>query len=164
MKAAFVTDVETVEVKEIERPVISDTEVLIRAKTVGVCGSDLHLFRGTHPFRHAPAILGHEIAGEVVETGSAVTKFKVGDRVTVEPQVGCGTCEMCRRGFVSLCADKKVPGTTKWIGAFSEYFNAEERITYPLSDEISYETGRLRSRWQWRFTRSTTRVPNRARW
>lgn len=143
MKAAFVTDVETVEVKEIERPVISDTEVLIRAKTVGVCGSDLHLFRGTHPFRHAPAILGHEIAGEVVETGSAVTKFKVGDRVTVEPQVGCGTCEMCRRGFVSLCADKKVPGTAKWIGAFSEYFNAEERITYPLSDEISYETGTL---------------------
>ena len=119
MKAAFVTDVEKVEVKEIEKPVITDTEVLIKAKTVGVCGSDLHLFRGTHPFRHAPAILGHEIAGEVVEVGSRVTKFKPGDRVTVEPQVGCGHCEMCEKGYISLCPGKKVPGTPKWIGAFA---------------------------------------------
>lgn len=143
MKAAFVTDIETVEVKEIERPSISDTEVLIRAKTVGVCGSDLHLFRGTHPFRHAPAILGHEIAGDVVEVGKKVTRFRPGDRVTVEPQVGCGTCEMCRRGYVSLCPDKKVPGTPKWIGAFSEYFNAEESIVYKLADETDYEMGTL---------------------
>lgn len=143
MKAAFVTDVEKVEIKEIDKPVISDTEVLIKAKTVGVCGSDLHLFRGTHPFRHAPAILGHEIAGEIVKTGKKVEKFKVGDRVTVEPQVGCGTCEMCKRGYVSLCAAKKVPGTIKWIGAFSEYFNAEESIIYRLSDETSYEEGTL---------------------
>lgn len=143
MRAAFVTEVEKVEVKEIDRPVISDTEVLIKARTVGVCGSDLHLFRGTHPFRRAPAILGHEIAGEIVETGKNVQKFKVGDRVTVEPQVGCGTCEMCRRGCVSLCGEKKVPGTAKWIGAFSEYFNAEEHTLYRLSDECSYETGTL---------------------
>ena len=50
MKAAFVTGIEKVEIKEIDKPVISDTEVLIKTKTVGVCGSDLHLFRGTHPF------------------------------------------------------------------------------------------------------------------
>ena len=66
-----------------------------------------------------------------------------GDRVTVEPQVGCGTCEMCRRGYVSLCPDKKVPGTPKWIGAFSEYFNAEEAIVYKLADETDYEMGTL---------------------
>lgn len=143
MKAAFVTDVEKVEVKEIDKPVISDTEVLIRTKTVGICGSDLHLFRGTHPFRHAPAVLGHEIAGEVVEAGKLVTRFKIGDWVTVEPQVGCGTCEMCARGFVSLCAKKKVPGTPKWVGAFSEYFNAEEAVVYPLAEGISYEIGTL---------------------
>ena len=143
MKAAFVTGIETVEVKEIEKPVISDTEVLIKTKTVGVCGSDLHLFRGTHPFRHAPAILGHEIAGEVVEVGKDVTKIKAGDRVTVEPQVGCGECEMCKRGCVSLCPGKKVPGTPKWIGAFSEYFNAEEKIVYKLADKTSYEMGTL---------------------
>lgn len=143
MKSAFVTEVEKVEVKEIDKPAISDTEVLIQTKTVGICGSDLHLFRGTHPFRHAPAILGHEIAGEVVEVGKKVTKFKVGDRVTVEPQVGCGECEMCRRGYISLCSEKKVPGTPRWIGAFSEYFNAEEAVTYRLADETSYEMGTL---------------------
>lgn len=143
MKAAFVTDVEKVEVQEIDKPVISDTEVLIRTKMVGICGSDLHLFRGTHPFRHAPAILGHEIAGEVVEVGKAVTRIRVGDRVTIEPQVGCGDCEMCARGFVSLCEKKKVPGTPKWVGAFSEYFNAEEAVVYPLADSTSYEMGTL---------------------
>ena len=143
MKAAFVTDVQKVEIKEIEKPMIADTEVLIKAKTVGVCGSDLHLFRGTHPFRHAPAILGHEIAGEVVEVGSKVSKIKVGDRVTVEPQVGCGHCEMCEKGYVSLCKNKKVPGTPKWIGAFSEYFNAEEKAVYKLADSTSYEMGTL---------------------
>lgn len=143
MKAAFITGTEQVEVREIEVPEIQETEVLIKAKTVGVCGSDLHLFRGTHPFRHAPAILGHEIAGEVVKTGKAVKTIRVGDRVTVEPQVGCGVCDLCRKGLVSLCAKKKVPGTAQWNGAFSEYFNAEESVVYPLADGIRYELGTL---------------------
>ena len=143
MKAAICTGIKKVEIKEIDKPVITDTEVLIKTKTVGVCGSDLHLFKGTHPFRHAPAILGHEIAGEVVEIGSKVTKVRVGDRVTVEPQVGCGHCEFCRQGLVSLCREKKVPGTPKWIGAFSEYFPAEESIVYPIADDKSFEIGTL---------------------
>lgn len=143
MKAAFCTGVEKVEVQDIEKPMISKTEVLIKTKTVGVCGSDLHLFRGTHPFRHAPAILGHEIAGEIVEVGSNVKNLKIGDRVTVEPQVGCGKCDMCKRGLISLCKNKKVPGTPAWIGAFSEYFNAEEKICYKISDGISYELATL---------------------
>lgn len=143
MKAVYVIDKEKTEVREIERPTIKPDEVLIKARTVGVCGSDLHLFKGTHPFRHAPAILGHEIAGDIVEVGSAVTKFKVGDRVTVEPQVGCHSCEMCDKGYVSLCKGKAVPGTPKWIGTFAEYFNAKEEIVYKLNDNISYQVGSL---------------------
>lgn len=143
MKSAFVTDVEKVEIREIDTPPISGDEVLIRTKTVGVCGSDLHLFKGTHPFRHAPAILGHEIAGEIVRIGAGVTKFQVGDRVTVEPQVGCGHCEMCSCGRISLCKNKKVPGTDAWIGSFSEYFNANEKTLYKLADTVSYEMGTL---------------------
>ncbi len=72
MKAALVTDVHKVSIQEIDRPVLKDDEVLIKVKTVGVCGSDLHLFRGTHAFRKPPAILGHEIAGDVVEIGKSV--------------------------------------------------------------------------------------------
>ena len=65
MKAAVCSGIEEVEIHEIDKPVITETEVLIKTKNVGVCGSDLHLYRGTHPFRHAPATLGHVIASEV---------------------------------------------------------------------------------------------------
>ncbi|MEN6413085.1 MAG: alcohol dehydrogenase catalytic domain-containing protein [Veillonellales bacterium] len=143
MKAALVTDVKQVAIQEINRPDIQGDEVLIKVKTVGVCGSDLHLFRGTHAFRKPPAILGHEIAGEVVEIGPDVKNIKIGDRVTVEPQVGCGECEYCRQNLVNLCNNKIVPGTAKWIGVFVEYFNAPEKTIYKLNDNISFEMGTM---------------------
>jgi L-iditol 2-dehydrogenase len=143
MKAAYVVEAEKVEVKDIDVPALKDDEVLIRVKTVGVCGSDLHLFKGTHAFRKPPAVLGHEVAGDVVEIGKNVTKFKIGDRVTVEPQVGCGECEFCKQDLVNLCTGKKAPGTPSWIGTFVEYFNAPEKTVYKLNDDISYEMGTL---------------------
>lgn len=143
MKAALVTDVEKVSIDEIERPQIKDDEVLIKTKTVGVCGSDLHLFRGTHAFRKPPAILGHEIAGDVVDIGKNVRHIKVGDRVTVEPQYGCGECEFCRQGLINLCAKKVVPGTAKWIGVFVQYFNAPEKTVYKLNNSVSYKMGTM---------------------
>ena len=143
MKAAFVSDVEKVTIQEIERPKIKSDEVLIKVKTVGVCGSDLHLFRGTHAFRKPPAILGHEIAGDVIEIGPDVKNIKIGDRVTVEPQVGCGKCDLCKQGSINLCGAKVVPGTPKWIGTFVEYFNAPEKAIYKLNDSVSYEMGTL---------------------
>ncbi|WP_066315942.1 zinc-binding dehydrogenase [Bacillus sp. FJAT-29814] len=143
MKAAFVVDKNKVEIRDIDVPAIKDDEVLIKVKTVGVCGSDLHLFKGTHAFRKPPVILGHEIAGEVVEIGHNVTKFKVGDRVTVEPHVGCGECEFCIRGLVNICTNKKAPGTPGWIGTFAEYFNAPEKAVYKIEENISYEMGTL---------------------
>jgi L-iditol 2-dehydrogenase len=101
------------------------------------------LFRGTHAFRKPPAILGHEIAGDVVEIGGNVKHVKVGDRVTVEPQYGCGECDFCRRGLVNLCQKKVVPGTAKWIGVFVEYFNAPEKTVYKLNDAVSYKMGTM---------------------
>lgn len=143
MKAALVTDVEKVSIKEIEKPSIKEDEVLIRVRTVGVCGSDLHLFRGTHAFRKPPAILGHEIAGDVVEIGRGVRNIRPGDRVTVEPQYGCGECDFCRRGLVNLCSGKVVPGTARWVGAFVQYFNAPEKTVYKLDDTVSYAMGTM---------------------
>jgi L-iditol 2-dehydrogenase len=143
MKAALVTDVEKVSIEEIERPSPTEDEVLIKVRTVGVCGSDLHLFRGTHAFRKPPAILGHEIAGDVVEIGRNVKRVQVGDRVTVEPQWGCGECAFCRQDLVNLCPDKVVPGTAKWIGVFVEYFNAPEKTVYTLDDAVSYKMGTM---------------------
>lgn len=143
MKAAFVVDTNKVEIQDIDVPVIGNDEVLIKVKNVGVCGSDLHLFKGTHAFRKPPVILGHEIAGEIVEIGKGVTKFKIGDRVTVEPHIGCGECEFCQKDLVNLCLNKKAPGTPGWIGTFAEYFNAPEKTVYKIADGISYEMGTL---------------------
>ena len=143
MKAAVVTGTKCVNVQDVEVPSIKDDEVLIKVKTVGVCGSDLHLFQGTHAFRKPPAVVGHKIAGEIVKVGKYVTKFKIGDRVTVEPQIGCGKCEFCKAGRVNLCPDKAAPGTPKWIGTFVEYFNAPEKTLYKLGDNVSYEEGTL---------------------
>lgn len=143
MKAALVIETEKVEIQDVPVPELKDEDVLIKVKVAGVCGSDLHLFKGTHAFRKPPAVLGHEVAGDIVKVGAKVTKFKVGDRVTVLPQVGCGECEFCKQDLVNLCLNKKVPGTPNWIGTFVEYFNAPEETVFKLEDNISYEIGSL---------------------
>ena len=143
MKVAVITKPYEVQIQEMECPKAKSDEVLIRVVTAGICGSDLHLFKGTHAFRKLPAVLGHEVAGEIIETGSAVTRFKAGDRVTVEPQVGCGSCEQCMAGRINLCAKKAVPGTPNWIGTFADYFIAPEKTVYRLNETVSYELGTL---------------------
>ena len=143
MRAAYVVEIGKVEIREVNVPTLKDDEVLIKVKTVGVCGSDLHLFKGTHAFRKPPAVLGHEVAGDIVEIGKNVTNFKIGDRVTVEPHLGCGECEFCKTNLVNLCTSKKTPGTPSWIGTFVEYFNAPEKAVYKINDDISYEMGTL---------------------
>lgn len=143
MRAAYIVEPRKVVIKDVSVPALKDDEVLIKVKTVGVCGSDLHLFKGTHAFRKPPAILGHEVAGDIVEIGKDVLNFKIGDRVTVEPQMGCGECEFCKQDLVNLCTGKKAPGTPGWIGTFVEYFNAPEKTVYKINDNVSYEMGTL---------------------
>jgi L-iditol 2-dehydrogenase len=118
-------------------------EILIQVKTVGVCGSEVHAFHGTHPYRVAPVILGHEMAGDVVAVGDGVTRFEVGDRVVVDPQWACGECEFCSSGDLNLCPAKKVMGTLSWPGAFGEYVVAPEKSVFHLPDNLSYVQGSL---------------------
>jgi L-iditol 2-dehydrogenase len=143
MKAAFVVDKQKVEIRDIDIPKIKSDEVLIKVKTVGVCGSDLHLFRGTHPDRKPPAILGHEVAGDIIEVGDQVKNLKVGDRVTVEPQIVCGECEFCRQGLANLCVKRNNPGKPGWNGTFAEYFNAPAQVVHKIADHVSYEMATL---------------------
>lgn len=143
MRVAVVTEPYKVEIEDRPVPEVGEKDVLIKTVRVGICGSDIHLYKGTHAFRNPPAVLGHEISGEVCEVGSAVTKFKVGDRVTVEPQIPCGECEYCKSGHVNLCKNKIVPGTDKWCGTFAEYFVAPENVVYKLADSVSYDVGAL---------------------
>lgn len=144
MRSAYLESVGKLVLKEVPAPVVSrPDEVLIQVKVVGVCGSEVHAFEGTHPFRKAPVTLGHEMAGVVVETGSGVTRFRPGDRVVVDPQWSCGTCEYCRAGDINLCLSKKVLGTQVWPGAFGEYITAPEEAVFSLPAGLDFAQGSL---------------------
>ena len=111
MKAVYLTEPRKLEIREVPVPELkNDTDVLVKVHTVGVCGSDLTAWKGNHPDVKMPSIPGHEIAGEVVAAGKAVTKVKVGDRVIREPIEYCGTCYACRHGGPNVCRNLKVWG------------------------------------------------------
>lgn len=143
MRAAYITDVKQTEIREIDKPVPKKGEVLIKIESVGICGSDLHLFLGVHAFRRPPVILGHEMSGTVCELGEGVTKFGIGDRVTVNPSVSCGRCYACRRGLENICEQRKAPGTDAWIGCFAEYFPTPEETVYKIHDDVEFSRAAL---------------------
>lgn len=144
MRAALLDAQQHMTMIDADMPAVQHSDdVLIRVKTVGVCGSEVHAFYGTHPYRRAPVILGHEAAGDVVAVGTAVTHFKPGDRVVIDPQWTCGKCEYCLRGDINLCPSKKVLGTQVWPGAFGEYIVVPEETVFHLPDNLSYAQGSL---------------------
>jgi L-iditol 2-dehydrogenase len=139
MRAAVLEQPRQVSVIDVPDPVPEDG-VLIRMRAVGLCGSDVHTWRGHHPFRKPPVVLGHEGAGEVVSSGDSA--FSVGDRVAVLPALSCRDCTRCEAGEPHLCSAKRVPGGG-WPGMLSEYFVAPARVLVPLDDGIGYDEGAL---------------------
>ena len=85
-------------------------EALVRIHRVGVCGSDLHAFRGKQPFFTYPRVIGHELGVEIVAVGEPESRLAVGDRCAVEPYLHCGTCIACRRGKTNCCVQLRVLG------------------------------------------------------
>jgi 2-desacetyl-2-hydroxyethyl bacteriochlorophyllide A dehydrogenase len=142
MRAVVLTDVETIEVQDIEAPDHGPDEVLIRVGAGGICGSDIHAYRGHHPFRRPPVVMGHEAAGEVVAVGSGVTDLQPGDRVAVEPQIACMSCSLCLAGLTNLCQRARRPGFG-WGGTFAEYMMAPRRVVYRLGPDTPFELGAL---------------------
>lgn len=118
-------------------------EVKIHVHVTGICGSEVHAYHGTHPFRIPPIVSGHEFAGTVVETGKDVTVCKTGDRVTAEPHYGCGECSLCRDGKYNICEKKRVLGSGEWTGSFGEYIVVPESTVIPLPGNLSFEAGAL---------------------
>jgi len=143
MKAAYVEKPFSAGVRNIPMPEIRDNEVLIRVAYAGICGSDLHIYRGRHAYRIPPVMLGHELSGVIIKTGAAVTKYQIGDRVTVMPQVSCGKCIPCQKGHGNNCLHRIAPGTKAWQGAFSEYFPAPETTLVKIGDKLSLEWAAL---------------------
>lgn len=140
MKAVCLQAIGKLEVVETERPSINGPdEVIIQVQDVGICGSELHAFHGTHPYRKPPSVLGHEMVGTVVEIGADVNTFKPGDRVTVDPQWVCGECEWCLKGDHNLCPNKRVLGTKEWPGAFGEYIQVPASSVYAVPENLSQD-------------------------
>ncbi|GAA0486274.1 zinc-binding alcohol dehydrogenase family protein [Salinibacillus aidingensis] len=111
MKAIQVKEPGTLNVVEMEEPSLEQpNEVKIRMRAMGICGSDMHILHGQNPFATYPRVIGHEIAGEVVETGDSVTGLSVGDKVVIEPMTSCGECYACKQGRPNICESVQVYG------------------------------------------------------
>ncbi|WP_432459024.1 NAD(P)-dependent alcohol dehydrogenase [Agarivorans sp. QJM3NY_25] len=131
-----------------EIPVPKDDEVLIKVEYVGICGSDVHGFE-SGPFippkdPNQEIGLGHECAGTVAAVGHKVTKFKIGDRVNIEPGVPCGKCRFCLEGKYNICPDVDFMATQpNYRGALANYLCHPESFTYKLPDNMDTMEGAL---------------------
>ena len=132
--------------EERDRPAPDDDEVLVRTRSVGICGSDVHYYEHGRIGDYvvdSPLILGHESAGEVVAVGENVDESRVGERVTLEPGVPCRRCEHCARGEYNLCADVTFMATPPDDGAFAEYVAWPADFAYALPENVSLDEGAL---------------------
>lgn len=131
------------EVREIEKPIPRDHELLIRVLGAGICGTDLHIRAGEWLCGKIPIVIGHEFSGEIAEIGGMVKGFKKGERVVVEAIIStCGYCEDCMTGQRHLCASKKGLGTD-CDGAYAEYVAVDASLAHKLPEGISPEEGAL---------------------
>ncbi|MBO4377225.1 MAG: alcohol dehydrogenase catalytic domain-containing protein [Lachnospiraceae bacterium] len=118
-------------------------EVKLRIKACGICGSDVAGYQGLTGRRLEPMIMGHEFCGEVVECAEGVTKIKQGDLVAVYPVNFCGECEMCKKGDVHLCLNKRSYGVLAENGAFAEYLCVPEKCCFKVAPGVSPVIGSL---------------------
>lgn len=139
---AYVVEPGKVEFRERELPALGDRDVLIEVKAAAICGSDLHIYKGKHPSAPLPVSIGHEVAGKIIEVGKGVTAHAVGDRVTVEPVLACGSCEECLRGSYHLCRNISFQ-YRRGQGAFAPYFIAPQNRVFRIPDNLTYAEGAL---------------------
>jgi 2-desacetyl-2-hydroxyethyl bacteriochlorophyllide A dehydrogenase len=140
MKAAYIERPGEAAVKSAPEPEVGADDVLIRVRAAGICGTDLHIFKGEYEATY-PLIPGHEFSGEVAAVGANVTNFRVGDRVTADPNIPCNRCRYCQRNQPNQCLNLRAIGVTR-DGAFSEYVVAPEGNVFPIGD-ISYAAAAL---------------------
>lgn len=146
IKVAYLKSHSKVVVENNKIPVPTGKDVLIKVMAVGVCGSDVHYFQhgriGKRTVQY-PHIQGHEAAGIVVATGDQVTRFKVGDRVAIEPGIACMSCNWCKEGRYNLCPDVQFLSTPPVKGAFAQYLKHPEDFLFAIPETLSYESATL---------------------
>ncbi|MBN1568783.1 MAG: alcohol dehydrogenase catalytic domain-containing protein [Acidobacteria bacterium] len=135
MKAALLHGPERILIEEIADPHPSTGEVMIRPEYAGICGTDISHYLG-HRIVPYPFILGHEVIGRIAALGDGVDKFRIGQRVLVEPNYPCGSCRLCLSGRGAVCSQKGSMGVNQ-PGCFAEYASAPAEFVWPLPDTIS---------------------------
>ena len=136
MKAGILYDERDIRVGDAPEPRIGSNDVLVAPSHTGICGTDLHIYRGEFHGRVTfPAILGHEFGGIIQEVGKDVTGLRRGDRVVVDPVISCHSCPACRTGHLNACQALKLLGIDL-DGGFGQYVAAPASHVYPLPEEI----------------------------
>lgn len=131
-----------IEFREVDMPKAVPGQAVLKIRRIGICGSDIHVYHGQHPFTSYPVTQGHEVSGEVVEIGEGVEGLYVGQKVTIEPQVVCGKCHPCRHGKYNLCEELKVMGF-QTTGTASEYFAVDAAKITPLPGDMGFDEGAM---------------------
>ena len=148
MRAAFLTRTKQFEIREVPDPkILKDTDVLIRIKTVGVCGSDIHYYNAGRigsQIVQFPFIIGHEAAGTVERTGSKVARVNPGQRIAIDPAVSCGLCDQCKSGRENTCRKLLFLGCPKQLeGCLCDYIVLHEKCCYPIRESMTFEQATL---------------------
>lgn len=136
------TEPKKITFRNIPVPTPGPDQVLVKIKKIGVCGSDIHVYHGTHPYTSYPVTQGHEVSGQIAKLGEYVTGLEVGQKVTIEPQVFCGRCYPCLHGKYNLCENLKVMGF-QTTGTASEYFAVDASKVTPIPEKLTYSEGAM---------------------
>jgi L-iditol 2-dehydrogenase len=142
MRQAVMTSPGRIELGEAARPSAGAGEALIRVRRIGICGSDLHVYHGKHPYTKYPVVQGHEFSGLVEAVGPGVRGLAVGQMVTGMPQITCGQCPPCRRGDYNICDSLRVWGFQA-PGVACDYFVAPAERIIALPAGFTFEQGAL---------------------
>ncbi|MFC2135414.1 alcohol dehydrogenase catalytic domain-containing protein, partial [Bacteroidota bacterium] len=134
MLAAVFKKPRTIDLLDYTLRKLSNDELLLEVGYCGVCGTDRHIYSGD-AYANSPVILGHEYAGTIVEKGKEVTKFSIGDRVAVNPNIHCGSCSYCKRGKINLCENLKALGVDH-DGGFAQLSIIPTNQAYHLPNDF----------------------------
>lgn len=138
MRQAIMVAPGQIEFRQVEKPRPGKGEILIQIKRIGICGSDIHVFHGLHPYTSYPVVQGHEVSGIISEVGKEVQGFTTGDQVTIMPQITCGQCYPCQHGMVHICDFLRVMGFQAG-GTAQEFFAVGESKVLKVPASISLD-------------------------
>jgi L-iditol 2-dehydrogenase len=131
-----------IELRDIPEPKAGPGQVVIKVQAAGICGTDIHIYKDEFKTR-PPVVLGHEIAGEIVEMGTGVEGLKTGSKVTTETYFStCGVCRYCRSGNINLCLQRKSIGSAL-NGGFTNYVLVPAKNIHALPEHVSFQAGAL---------------------